>query len=344
MDSLQRFNTASTLLIIKPRAIGDVLLATPVIENLKSLFPHITIDFLCENFTADVVRGNHFLRDVLPFDKNQTYTLSIINRIRRNKYDIVIDLFGNPRTALFTRWSGAPTRIGFRFRGRSYAYTDCVTPRGGEVHNVDFNLDVLRHFDLTINSKNPVFPLSKNDAIVAERFLADNNLSGKSIIGINASGGWYTKKWRLDSFAKVIDRISASGRYEFVLFWGPGEFDDAAAIQKNAKAKTYLIPKTTLKEMGALLQRCTYVISNDSGPMHIAASLNVPTLGIFGPTDPHLQGPYGEQHSWVRNEQLDCLECNLTKCPIGNICMTDLSVEVVYDAFQKLIMKNQKIV
>lgn len=344
MNSIQRFNTASTILIIKPRAIGDVLLATPVIENIKSQFPHIEIDFLCENFAADVVRGNPFLRDVLTFDKKRSYTLAIINQIRRKKYDIVIDLFGNPRTALLTRWSGAQTRIGFPFRGRAYAYTDCVTPRGGEVHNVEFNLDVLKHFNVPIISKNPLFSISNDDQIVAERFFSDNNLSGKKIIGINASGGWYTKKWNLNSFSRLIEKILSNGNYEFVLFWGPGELEDAETIQKNVKTRTYCIPKTTLKEMGALLQRCSYVISNDSGPMHIAASLNVPTLGIFGPTNPHLQGPYGEHHLWVRNEQLDCLECNLTKCPIGNICMSDLSVEVVYDAFQKLIMKNQKIV
>lgn len=340
MNIFQKFNSATTLLIIKPRAIGDVLLSTPVIENLKLLFPQIQIDFLCEKFAADVVIGNPFLRTVLTFNKKNDSTLSIINRVRKNKYDIVIDLFGNPRTALITRWSGATTRIGFPFRGRAYAYTDLVTPRGGEVHNVDFNLDVIKHFDFPIQSTKPLFPVSNIEKKFAENIIIRHNLSGKTVIGINASGGWYTKKWNLHSFASLIDRISTSGKYEFLLFWGPGEYEDAVTIQKNTTAPTLLIPKTTLKEMGALLQRCSYLISNDSGPMHIAASLNVPTLGIFGPTNPYLQGPYGEQHLWVRNEQLDCLECNLTKCPIGNVCMSELSVDVVYTAFQQLITKN----
>ncbi|MDP1678184.1 MAG: glycosyltransferase family 9 protein [Bacteroidota bacterium] len=300
------------------------------------------IDFLCENFAADVVRGNPFLRNVLTFNKKQDATLSIISRIRKNKYDIVIDLFGNPRTAIITRWSGANIRIGFPFRGRAYAYTDLVPPRGGEVHNVEFNLDVLKHFNFQINSTSPLFPLSDAEKIFADNFFIKNKLSGKTVIGINASGGWYTKKWNVNSFANLINRIYAGGNFEFVLFWGPGEYDDAVTIQKNVKVTTYLIPKTTLKEMGALLERCSYLISNDSGPMHIAASLKVPTLGIFGPTNPHLQGPYGEHHVWVRNEQLDCLECNLTKCPIGNVCMTELSVGVVYSAFQHLIKKNKK--
>ena len=153
MNPFQHFNTVSTVLIIKPRAIGDVLLSTPVIENLKSLFPHIEIDFLCEHFAADVVKGNPFLRNVITFNKKQDFTVSIVRRIRNNRYDVVIDLFCNPRTAFLTFVSGAKYRIGFPFRGRSYAYTHLVPPRGGEVHNVEFNLDVLKYFDLPYSSQ-----------------------------------------------------------------------------------------------------------------------------------------------------------------------------------------------
>ena len=93
--------------------------------------------------------------------------------------------------------------------------------------------------------------------------------------------------------------------------------------------------------MGALLKHCSYLISNDSGPMHIAASLGVPTLGIYGPTNPILQGPYGPRNTWVRHEALDCLACNLTRCPIGNVCMKDLSVTTVFTAFQHIKEKNR---
>jgi len=336
------FEKIKHVLIIKLRAIGDVLLSTPVVENLKKEYPHLEIDFLTEKFAAEVLTDNPWITNIIPFSKKTQSSFELIRLVRKRKYDVVIDLFGNPRTALITRLSGAKYRIGFPFRGRAYAYTDYVNPRGGEVHNVEFNLDVLKHFEIPITSRHPFFPLSNKEIQFADDFFSHNKLSGKMIIGINASGGWYTKKWPLPSFAKLIDTISSHGQYEFVLFWGPGEYDDAVMIQKNVKAATHLIPKTTLKEMGALLQRCSYLISNDSGPMHIAASLDVPTLGTFGPTNPHLQGPYGERNVWVRNERLDCLECNLTKCPIGNVCMSDLSVDVVYSAFQKLIKKNQK--
>lgn len=333
------FLSISSVLIIKPRAIGDVLLSTPVIRNLKGHFPHLQIDFLTEQFAADVLIGNLNLREILSFNKKTDSTVSIIRKIREKKYDIVIDLFCNPRTALITRLSGANRRVGFPFRGRAYAYTDAVTPRGGEVHNVDFNLDVLRHFNIPIVSTMPEFPISSVHKEFASGWLTEKGLMGKKIIGINASGGWYTKKWSQEYFATLADRIAENDQMIPLLFWGPGERDEVKAMHSRMKCNSMLIPKTSLKEMGAFLESCSYLVSNDSGPMHIAAALGVPTLGIFGPTNPYLQGPYGDRQKWVRHELLDCLACNLTECPIGNICMTDLTVDAVYSAFQQL--KNQ---
>lgn len=334
------FANASSVLLIKPRAIGDVLLSTPVIRNLKHAFPHLQIDFLTERFAADVVIGIPFLREVLSFNKRTDSTLSIIRMVREKRYDIVIDLFGNPRTALITRFSGAKHRIGFPFRGRAYAYTVHVTPRGGEVHNVDFNLDVLRHFGIAIEPGLPDFPISNIHREFAATWLKEHGILGKALLGVNASGGWYTKKWQPSSFAALTDMIAERHGMTPLLFWGPGEKEEVKRIQGMMRSEGHLIPKTSLKEMGAFLESCSYLVSNDSGPMHIAAALGVPTLGIFGPTSPQLQGPYGGIHQVVRHEALDCLECNLTECPIGNICMKELPVETVYSSFQLLLQSR----
>ena len=335
------FNSISSVLLIKLRAIGEVLLSTPVIENLKRQFPHLQIDFLCEEFASDVVRGNPYLNSVLTFNKKSDSSLDLIQKVRSRRYNVVIDLFGNPRTALVTRLSGAPYRIGFPFRGRRYAYTDYVNPRGGEVHNVDFNLDVLRKFEIPIFTQQPLFPIDERSEEIARQWIAAENLDGRELIGINPSGGWITKRWGLDSFAQLINEIGRDRQVSVLLFWGPGEFEDVSAIRDKTSVPVHCIPATSLKEMGALLKHCSYLISNDSGPMHIAASLGVPTLGIYGPTNPILQGPYGPRNTWVRHEALDCLACNLTRCPIGNVCMKDLSVTTVFTAFQHIKEKNR---
>ena len=327
------------ILVIKLRAIGDVLLSTPLLENLKKEYPHLKIDFLCEQFAADVLIGNPWLNDVVKFNRKTESGLALIRRVRSRRYDMVIDLFGNPRTALISRLSGARYRIGFPFRGRAYAYNHLVHPRGGEVHNVDFNLDVLKYCSVPIISKAPHFPLSDNDRKFSDDWIQSINLKGKKIIGINAGGGWYTKRWSLDKFASLADKIKQTTGYEILLFWGPGEDEQAKKIASLMHQQCFMIPSTTLKQMGALLNHCSYLVTNDSGPMHISASLGIPTLGLFGPTNPHLQGPVGEKSSWVRYEELDCLGCNLTKCPIGNICMSDLTVEMVHETLSKMIAR-----
>jgi ADP-heptose:LPS heptosyltransferase len=210
------------------------------------------------------------------------------------------------------------------------------------VHNVEFNLDPLRFLSIPISHTAPFFPIRKADEDFALNWIEAHGIRDRMLVGMNAGGGRQTEKWVLDRFAALGDLVSEKLNASIILFWGPGEEEDAKMIASKMKTSWFMIPQTKLKQLGALLKQCSYLISNDTGPMHIAASLGVSTLGIFGPVNPHLQGPYGKQHMWVRNEQLDCLECNLTKCPIGNICMTDLSVDTVYSAFQELIQKNKK--
>ena len=107
------------------------------------------------------------------------------------------------------------------------------------------------------------------------------------------------------------------------------------------KGEGVIPPPTTLPQLGVLLKKCAFIVSNDSGPMHIAAAVGTPVLGIFGPTNPLLQGPYGESHLVVRREGLDCLGCNLTSCPIGHPCMKDLTVEMVMEGVDRLIARNR---
>src|SRR5881296_2236111 len=129
-----------SILVIKLRAIGDVLLSTVVLNNLRASFPDARIDFLTERPSREVIEGNPVVNSVLAFDGSNRRSLSLILDVRNRKYDLVIDLFGNPRSALVTFFSGASYRVGYRFNWRRYCYNIVVEPRGGEVHNTDFNL------------------------------------------------------------------------------------------------------------------------------------------------------------------------------------------------------------
>ena len=329
------------ILVVKLRAIGDVLLSTPVIQNLHYNFPDAKIDFLVEKFASGVVVGNPWISEVLEFDRAHDAGLTIIRAVRGRHYDLIVDLFCNPRSAIITWLSGAPVRVGYPFRWRRYAYNVSVAPRGGEVHNVEFNLDALRRMEIPVRFSQPILLLDESSKRFADSWFSSEALSGKEIVGLNPSGGWSTKRWGLEHYARLGDKIAERFGSEIVLLWGPGEEQDIQAIKRSMKSPAHVIPMCSLLQLAALIHRCDFVVSNDSGPMHIAASLQIPTLGIFGPTDPRLQGPYGDTHHWVRNEALDCLGCNLTMCPIGNICMTQLEVGKVLDAIELLVAKSR---
>ncbi|MDH4071109.1 MAG: glycosyltransferase family 9 protein [Ignavibacteria bacterium] len=325
------------ILLIKLRGIGDVLLSTVVIRNLACEFPEARLEFLTEPPAADVLRGNDDLDEVLLFDRHTISSTGLIRMVRARKYDLVIDLFGNPRTALVTRLSRARYRVGYRFRGRRYAYNIVTEPRGGEVHNTQFNLDAIERIGVAIQDRNLYFPVPAGDLEFADRFMASSELSGKRVAAISASGGWYTKRWGKERFAELADRLIGQHQCAVLLLWGPGEDQEAANIQAVMREPAHLAPPTTLKQLGALLSRCSFMVSNDSGPMHIATAVGTPVLGIYGPTNPMLQGPYGKHHQVIRNEDVSCLGCNLTECPIGHPCMLELRVDRVEEAAVRLM-------
>jgi ADP-heptose:LPS heptosyltransferase len=273
---------------------------------------------------------------VLVFDPKKEGGLGLITRIRRRRYDLVIDLFGNPRSAIVTLLSGAPQRVGYRFGWRQYCYTRVVEPRGGEVHNTEFNLDAIRAIGVPVVSRAVTFPVGEAAQKVADAFFREHHLGGQFVVALNPCGGWSSKRWGIDQFAALGDLLAERLNAKIVILWGPGEQPDAERLASAMRATTTMLPPTSLKELAAILGKCSLVATNDSGPMHIAASMRTPVVAIFGPTNPGLQGPYDTPHAVVRNESLDCLGCNLTTCPIGNPCMTDLTPESVFAECERL--------
>jgi len=211
-----------------------------------------------------------------------------------------------------------------------------VEPRGGTVHNVQFNLDALERLGIDGKGGRPLFPVSGTAETFAEEFFRASGLERGKVVAVNAGGGWISKKWRPEQFGELGRRIAAGGSARVLVVWGPGEEDDALRILTMIGDGAVTAPPTTLAQLGSLLKRCSMLVTNDSGPMHIAAAMGVPVVAIFGPTLPELQGPAFTPSAVVRNEKLDCLGCSYTECPIGNPCMLELTVEEVHAACRRL--------
>ncbi|CAN5553937.1 lipopolysaccharide heptosyltransferase I [soil metagenome] len=326
------------ILVIKFGGIGDVLLATPVITNLKAKYPDSDIYFLTLKNARDVIYNNPYLKKAMTFDSSEDSSLYLIKRIRKEKFDLVIDLYSNPRTALLTFLSGAKYKAGFNFRGRAYAYNELIEPRGGEVHNVQFNLDALRKLEIPIiNSKPVLFPNPVHFEF-AENFIVDSSLQNKKLCAVLLTGGWESKRYKADDYIELLKLMKEKFNFEYILVYGNNfEKAEAERIKVSVGERIFIFPNRPLLYLAALIKKCDIVLGSDSGPLHVAAAMETPLLGIFGPTDPKLGGPYGEKVLAVVNEDLDCLKCNLRDCPIGNICMTELSKVKIMDSFEKLV-------
>ncbi len=329
------------ILIIKLRGIGDVVLSTIVLDNLKSDFPDATIDYLTDPPSIPALEGLPNVNRVLLFPRNSTWgRIKLMNKIRNQKYDIVFDFFSNPSTALITFISGSKYRIGFPYKGRKYAYNHYGPEERSKYHAAILHLETLKKLSLTSTNKNLHFYIDKNDKMLAEKFIIESNLKNSFLVGISPSGGWASKKCDPDVFAKIGNEVVKKYNAKILILWGGSDKNDAEEIHKLIPG-SFLAPPTSIREMAAFIERCDILLANDSGPMHISTAVDTPVLSIHGPTDPKLQGPFGEKHEWINYAELDCIICNLLECPRNHECFRELPLERVLTKVDLLIRKNK---
>ena len=329
------------ILIIKLRGIGDVILSTGIIKNLIAQFPGVKIDYLTEKPSKTALTGINDINEILLLERNSNaQKIKLIREIRKSNYDLILDFFSNPTTAIITFLSGAKYRCGFPYRGRKYAY-NLFGPRERQAfHSADLHFKTLENLGIPIRSKELAFSLTNDEKNFADDFFNNAGLTGKTVVGISPSGGWNSKKCNPKKFAEFVIAIHNKFNVDFLIVWGPGDYNDAEIIKSSLIFQSYLAPPTTIKQMAALMGKCSAVIANDSGPMHISAAMGVPTLALFGPTDPRLQGPYGEKNETVRLESLECINCNLTECPKNQECFNEMPADLVLGKFTGMIKKN----
>lgn len=329
------------ILIIKLRGIGDVVLSTIVLENLKKDFPEADIDFLTEKPSNYFLENIPLIKEVIIFRKKSLANrIKQISEIRKRNYDIIFDFYSNPATALLTFFSGAKYRAGFPYKGRNYAYNLKGPEERGKFHAAQLHLEFLKKLNLSHGSNHLLFGINNTDMDFAQNFIKDIFPGKTAICGISPSGGWQSKKCDADIFAKFADGIADNFNVKMLILWGPGDFDDAVKIKSLMKNDSVLIPETNICKMAAFISQCSFVLANDSGPMHISTAVKTPVLSLHGPTSPFLQGPFGDMHEWHRVDNLDCIECNLLDCSRNHECFKNMEISSVIEKIQMLIEKN----
>ncbi|KAA0247869.1 MAG: glycosyltransferase family 9 protein [Chlorobiota bacterium] len=329
------------ILLIKFRGIGDVILSTVVLKNLKARYPDAAIDFLTEKPSAPLLRDTGLINDVIVFDGNRgTELFRKIMLIRRRKYDLVIDMYSNPKSAQLTFASGARFRAGFPYRGRKYAYNLFGPPERGVHHAGDLHLRFLESIGVPVVSRETITAVPAPEKLWAEEYFSALDHQGP-FVALVPGGGWASKRCDPEKFAEIGNEICERFKVKSLVLWGKGDLQEAEKIVELMGGNAILAPESTFLQMGALALNCKLAVANDSGPMHFISSLGVPVLALHGPTDPALQGPFGAKHETVRLDELDCICCNLLECNRSHECFRDLPLERVMKKIESLISKNR---
>jgi heptosyltransferase-2 len=338
------------ILVRGPNWLGDAVMCEPALRGLRRLFPDAQIALLVKPAVADLFVGHPALTRVLTYDSKGRHAglpgkWALAGQLRRQGFDLAI-LFQNAFEAAFlTFLAGVPRRYGYATDGRSLLLSDSVAvpDRRTLVHQVRYYWDLLKPLGLTGDPPAPelvVFP--EEEKAMAGRFAKGGLTPTDIIVGINP-GSTYggAKRWLPERFAEVTDRLSRTIRespgkqVSVVIFGAAGEERLGQDIAARLRLPSLVLSgATTIRELMAALKRCAMLLTNDTGPMHIASAFQVPVVAIFGPTDWRTTSPFGNAHAIVR-QPVDCAPCLLRECPIDHRCMTRVTVDQVHEAETK---------
>lgn len=333
---------ARTILVIRHRAGGDLLLTTPALAAIRAGCPGARIDVLAARGLGALLEGNPDVDRVIEFDRRSLVSsLALYARLARGGYDVVFDLVSNPRSAWMTRLTRAPVRIGYDIAGRRRAYTirvprEPLGPDGRPAlrYAPEAALDQVRATGLPARDTALRFRISPEAERRLAAWLDDPSTPhdrAKPLVACLPAGSWPAKTWAPERFVQAMERLAADAT--IVWLWGPGEEELARSCRERMRGPSLLAPATGWQELGALLRRCALLVSNDSGPKHVAVALGVPTVTIFGPTNPATWHPPAGPHTALVADGLDCLYCNANRCPLPGDrflrCMRDVGAERV---------------
>jgi len=343
-------DTIKKILVRGPNWLGDAVMCEPALRGLRKLFPAAQIALLVKPAVADLFAGHPALTRVLTFDTEGRHAgLSgkwvLAGQLRQQGFDLAV-LFQNAFEAAFlTFLAGVSRRYGYATDGRSLLLSDPVAApdRRTPIHQVRYYWDLLKPLGLTGDPPTPellVFP--EEEQAMAGRFAQGGLSATDVIVGINP-GSTYggAKRWLPERFAEVTERLcrsireSSEQQVSVVIFGAKGEERLGHEIAARLPSRSLVLSgATTIRELMAAVKRCAMLLTNDTGPMHIASAFQVPVVAIFGPTDWRTTSPFGSPNAIVR-QPVDCAPCLLRECPIDHRCMTRVSVDQVYEAATK---------
>jgi heptosyltransferase-2 len=346
--------TINKILIRGTNWVGDAVISIPAMREIRRIFPEAHISLLVRPWVRDIYSAVDFVDEVLDYDKKGVHRgrqggRRLIAELRNRRFNLAI-LLQNAFEAAFIAWkAGIPHRIGYARDGRSLFLTHAcrIDPELRSVHQAYYYIGILsdmgwlpqRMWERDDYRLSIQVAVRDEDSIAAQEILRCAGIQPEdTIIGVNP-GAYYgpAKRWLPDRYAAVLDNLAGRSGTKIVIFGSP---EDLRAAEEVAAGMNHppviLAGRTTLGQLMGLIQQCRLLITNDSGPMHLAAALNVPQLAIFGSTSEIATGPLSP-HAVVIKHPVDCNPCFLRECPTDFRCMTCISVERVVEEAERML-------
>ncbi|MFH1641253.1 MAG: lipopolysaccharide heptosyltransferase II [Candidatus Omnitrophota bacterium] len=336
------------ILIVRTDRIGDVLLSTPVIKALRDSYPDVFISMMVSPYTKDITEGNPYLDEVIIYDKKMRHrgwfsSFKFALALKKKKFDLAVILHPTNRVHIVTFFAGIPKRIGYD-RKFSFLLTDRIKhdKQFGEKHELEYCLDLVRVLGIETKDKNLFIPINPTSEKWVEELLGKEGVETKDILlAIHSGASCPSKIWPNERFSEVADRLSDKYGFKVLLIAGP---KDIAITEKVLKAMhspaINLAGKVSVSQLASVLKRTRLLISNDSGPVHIASAVGTPVISIFGRNQkglsPKRWGPVGPKDR-VLHKEVGCIKCIAHDCTKGFACLKAITVSDVIDAADAIL-------
>lgn len=343
VSTLLTMQTPSRILIIRLSSLGDIVLTAPAVRAVRRVWPDARMVMAVKRAYEPLARLLPGLDEVLPFEAAEGLG-QMIGRVRRERFDVIVDLQANLRSRVIAALGGARRVI--RYRKRRLARMGMVYGRKTSIqsrHTVDLYFAALARLGVSSLDRRPeliVHPAAQQE--VDRRLRASGVMSGQTVIGLAPGASVPAKRWPVARFARLADRLQTTHHAAVLLIGGPHDHAVATAVADTMTGPSInWAGQLDLAFLPAAVQRCRVFVSNDSGPMHVASAVGTPVVGLFGPTHPCLGfAPLGPRDVALSLD-LDCSPCSLhgeRPCWKGtHACLDDLSVDRVASELERLL-------
>jgi heptosyltransferase-2 len=327
------------LLVRAPNWIGDAVMATPTLAALRAGLPGVRITVLAQSAVAEALVGHPAIDEVVIDEHRGAHAgwrgrLRLASEIRGRGFDAVLLLTNSFGSALVAALARVPVRLGYRTDGRGPLLTIARTrPPKPMPHMTVYYLGLVAAWGLVGDPKAVLLAVTAAERDAARRRLAEWGIgSDDRVVGISPGAAYGSAKcWPPDRFSSVAARLVHDGAAVVALGAASERGLGETVVAGLGRRAVNAAGLTTVREAMALMTCCRHLVTNDSGPMHLAAALGVPVTAVFGPTDPGATSPVGERVV-ILQRAVDCAPCRYRDCPIDHRCMTAVSVDEVYQS------------